>query len=77
MLRLTPERPTQERMNAPAPITKSPSTINTRCSPGALHDRYAGLVRLPMLQRVRDLAAGLNTAGSFPGIAARRSADST
>src|SRR6185437_13561041 len=35
------------------------------------------LVRLPMLQRERDRAAGLNTAGLSPAIAARRWACTT
>src|SRR5881296_2251339 len=63
-----PSDPTQERMNAPAPHHEI-----------TLDDKYAlqsgrafmtgtqALVRLPMLQRVRDLAAGLNTAGFISG----------
>jgi indolepyruvate ferredoxin oxidoreductase len=35
------------------------------------------LVRLMLMQKARDRAAGLNTAASSPAIAARRSAQST
>src|SRR5206468_3207463 len=63
-----PSDPNRERMNAPAPHHEV-----------TLDDKYAlqsgrafmtgtqALVRLPMLQRVRDLAASLNTAGFISG----------
>ena len=38
---------------------------------------HQALVRLPMMQRERDRAAGLNTPASSPAIAARRSAATT
>src|SRR5258708_18388353 len=55
-------------MNAPSPHHEIPLDDKyARQSGRAFMTGTQALVRLPMLQRVRDLAAGLNTAGFISG----------
>jgi indolepyruvate ferredoxin oxidoreductase len=62
-----------------APVPASAQDVSTRLTSVSLEDKYTAtsgniflsgiqaLVRLPMIQRERDLAAGLNTAGFISG----------
>ena len=59
-------------------LGRSPSTTNTYLSRGGVYlSGTQALVRLPMMQRQRDVAAGSNRPVYLPAIAARRWAAST